>query len=314
MTLRKLSLWAMGFIALALCAFVAVGCAQEQPAAETVTVDNSDQIEKLVVGFDAEYPPYGYIGTDGKYTGIDLDLAQEVADRNGWEFEATPIDWDSKDAMLNQGDINCIWNGFTIEGREDDYTFSEPYMLNAQVIVVKADSDINGYMDLEGKTVITQADSAALEVLQGDMADVAATFAGGAPQQIGDYNSAFMQLESGAVDAVACDLSIAAYQMAANPDKYKQLDRELAAEHYGVGFKLGSQAIADTVSKTLYEMYKDGTVEKILEKYADDGVSIENWVLVADPTDGSATNADASEDAEMVDQQAVDEAEGANAE
>lgn len=230
----------------------------------------------LTVGFDQSYPPYGFVGDDGKYTGFDLDLAQAVCDKNGWSFEAMPIDWDAKDALLSQGNINCIWNGFTMEGREDDYTFSEPYMLNEQVIVVKKDSGITSLSDLAGKTVVTQADSAALDVLEGDKKDVADTFK--SLQTLPDYNNAFMQLESGMVDAVACDLSIAQYQIAAKPDAYQQLD-PLSSEHYAVGFKKGDDALAAKVTSTLKDMYNDGTVEKLIEKYADYGMSAENWVL-----------------------------------
>ena len=209
-------------------------------------------------------------------TGFDLDLAQEVANRNGWDIELSAIDWDTKDAQLNQGTINCIWNGFTMEGREDDYTFSEPYMLNEQVIVVKKDSGITSLSDLAGKTVVTQADSAALDVLEGDKKDVADTFK--SLQTLPDYNNAFMQLESGMVDAVACDLSIAQYQIAAKPDAYQQLD-PLSSEHYAVGFKKGDDALAAKVTSTLKDMYNDGTVEKLIEKYADYGMSAENWAL-----------------------------------
>lgn len=231
----------------------------------------------LIVGFDSSYPPYGYVGDDGEYTGFDLELAQEVASRNDWGVQLEPIDWDAKDTLLDSGAINCIWNGFTVEGREDDYTFSEPYMLNAQVVVVKAGSGISTFDDLSGKTVITQVDSAALDVLEGDQADLAATFT--SLETIGDYNTAFMQLESGAVDAVACDLSIAAYQLAANPDAYTQLDEQLSAEHYAVGFKKGDDATAATVTDTLRAMNEDGFVEQLCEKYADQGISYENWCL-----------------------------------
>ena len=106
---------------------------------------------KLIVGFDQSYPPYGFVGNDGNYTGFDLDLATEVANRNGWDIQLEAIDWDAKDTLLNSGAINCIWNGFTMEGREDDYTFTDPYMLNAQVVVVKSSSGIKSLDDLAGK-------------------------------------------------------------------------------------------------------------------------------------------------------------------
>ena len=238
--------------------------------------DSSDDISTLTVGFDQSYPPYGYVGDDGEFTGFDLDLAAEVAKRNGWDLELEPIDWDAKDTLLNSGAITCIWNGFTMENREDDYTFSAPYMLNKQVVVVRADSGISSLEDLAGKTVLTQVDSAAEAVLNGDKADLTATFA--SLDTIGDYNTAFMQLEAGAVDAVACDLSIAQYQLAGK-DIYVQLDEELSKENYAVGFKKGDQALADAVTATLKDMTDDGFIEQLCEKYAQDGISFENWQI-----------------------------------
>ncbi len=236
--------------------------------------------KKLIVGFDSAYPPYGYVGDDGSYTGFDLELAQETAKRNDWEIQLEPIDWDAKDTLMDSGAINCIWNGFTVEGREDSYTFSGNYMINAQVVVVKKGAGISDLAGLAGKNVITQTDSAAYEVLAGedaDKADVAATFA--SLETIGDYNTAFMQLESGAVDAVACDLSIAAYQLAAKPDAYEQISEELSSEHYAVGFKKGDDATAETVTETLKAMDSDGFVKELCDKYADQGISYSNWCL-----------------------------------
>lgn len=268
--------------ALALGAFALVGCSggsASSSASSSAGAEAEDFGEgfKLTVGFDNSYPPYGFIGEQGEYTGLDLDLAAAVAELNGWEFAAEPIDWDAKDALLEQGTINCIWNGFTMEGREDSYTFSDPYMLNEQVIVVKADSGINSLEDLAGKVVITQIDSAALDVLEGDQKALADTFA--KLDTISDYNNAFMQLQAGNVDAVACDLSIAAYQMAGNPDAYAQIETPLSSEHYAVGFKKGDDAMAKTVSDTLKAMYADGTVQQLCEKYAQYGLSFDNWIL-----------------------------------
>ena len=279
--MKKLTKIAAAAAALCLGAALLAGCSGSNDAADNAA-DNgaaaNPDATTLIVGLDNAYPPYGFIGDDGNLTGFDIDLATEVAARNGWNLELEAIDWDAKDALLNQGTINCIWNGFTMEGREDDYTFSEPYMLNEQVIVVKSDSGIADSAALAGKTVMTQVDSAALDVLEGDAADLAATFAGGAPQTISDYNNAFMQLESGMVDAVACDLSIANYQMSAKPDTYTIIDT-LSSEHYAVGFKQGDEDLAATVTETLKAMYEDGTVQELCDKYAEYGLSFDNWVL-----------------------------------
>ncbi|MBQ5588683.1 MAG: transporter substrate-binding domain-containing protein, partial [Anaerotignum sp.] len=145
---------------------VLTGCGGSEPAA-----DDSAEKTTFTVGFDAEYPPYGYRTEDGDYAGFDLDLAAEVCARQGWELVKQPIDWNAKDMELNSGAIDCIWNGFTMNGREDSYLFSEPYVDNSIVYVVNADSDIQTEADLAGKYVITQAGSSALAALQ-DKADV----------------------------------------------------------------------------------------------------------------------------------------------
>jgi polar amino acid transport system substrate-binding protein len=220
----------------------------------------------LIVGFDAEFPPYGYKDDSGNYTGFDLELAQEVCKRNNWTFVAQPIDWDAKDAELDSGSIDCIWNGFTIDGREIDYTWSNPYFDNKQIFVVRADSGINSIDDLKGKTVETQKDSSALAALSGDNKSIADTFA--QLNQVADYNTAFMDLESGACDAVAMDIGVAEYDISkSNSTDFIILNESITTEKYGIGFKLGNDALKDKVQATLDEMFKDGTVDKIAQKY-----------------------------------------------
>ena len=266
-----------GAAAAAVAAMGLAGCGGSKT--EQKPADSEVSLDTLIVGFDAEYPPYGFVADDGSYTGFDLDLAQAVCEMEGWEFKAEPIDWDAKDALLGAGTINCIWNGFTIEGREDKYSFTEPYMINAQVVVTKKGAGIAALADLKDKIVLTQKGSAALEVLQGDKKDVADTFK--ELQTIADYNNAFMQLESGAVDAVACDLSIAAFQMAAKPNTFTQIEETLSEEHYGVGFLLGDEgaALADKVTEDLRKLNDEGKVKELCEKYAEQGMAYENWVL-----------------------------------
>ena len=232
--------------------------------------DSANDDTTLIVGFDAEFPPYGYKADNGSYVGFDLDLAQEVCKRNNWTFKAQPIDWDAKDSELSSGAIDCIWNGFTINGREDDYTWSKPYIDNKQVIVVKSDSGINTLDDLKDKQVETQKDSSALAALEGDNKTIADNFKD--LVQIADYNTAFNDLESGACDAIAMDIGVAKYQVNKHGDAFKILDQEISSEQYGVGFKKGNDDLKDKVQATLDEMQKDGTVAKIAENYAEFGV------------------------------------------
>ncbi len=239
------------------------------PAAEEKAEEAAPATESttFTVGFDADFPPYGYVDDDGNYVGFDLDLAAEVCNRLGLEVVYQPIDWDSKDMELESGAIDCIWNGFTMsDERLDTYTWSEPYVDNSQVVVVSADSGIKSLADLAGKVVCVQADSSALEALSDDdHKDLTASFT--ELMQVPEYNTAFMNLESGAVDAIAMDVGVAKYQIESRNADFVILDEKLVSELYGVGFKLGNTELRDKVQGALDEMAADGTLLEIAKKW-----------------------------------------------
>lgn len=220
----------------------------------------------FIVGFDAEFPPYGYKDADGEYVGFDLSLAEEVCKRNNWKLVKQPIDWDSKDLELETGAIDCIWNGFTMTGNEEKYTWSSAYIDNSQVVIVKKNSSISKLTDLKGKIVIVQSASSALAAFQGKTATkenkaLAKTFA--KLQQVSNYNSAFMNLESGIADAICMDQGVAHYELASKKGDFTILSDHISKEQYGIGFKLGNTSLRDKVETTLQEMLKDGTFKKI---------------------------------------------------
>lgn len=218
----------------------------------------------LIVGFDQDFPPMGFMGDDGEYTGFDLELAQEAAKRLGLEYKPQPIAWDAKDMELESGNIDCIWNGFTMTGREDGYTWSEPYMENSQVFVVAGDSGIKSQADLAGKVVECQVDSSAEAALK-EVPDLTAAFA--QLLTTADYNTAFMDLEQGAVDAIAMDVVVAGYQISQRNADFVILEDSLAAEEYAIGFKKGNTELKDKVQGALEEMAADGTLKTISEKW-----------------------------------------------
>lgn len=244
--------------------------ASSESAEETTAESAGTEGGTLIVGFDQDFPPMGFLGDNGEYTGFDLELAQEVAKRLGLEYKAQPIAWDAKDMELESGNIDCIWNGFTITGREDDYTWTEPYMANTQVFVVRNDSGIEGKDGLAGKVVECQADSSAEAALKEDP-DLTSTF--GQLLTTADYNTAFMDLEQGAVDAIAMDVIVAGYQIQQRNADFTILDDSLSAEEYGVGFKKGNTELRDKVQATLEDMAKDGTMKEISEKWFGEDVT-----------------------------------------
>ena len=252
--------------------------------------------EEFTIGFDAEFPPYGYKSESGEYVGFDIDLAQEVCNRKGWTLKKQPIEWNSKDMELSSGSIDCIWNGFTMNGRESKYTWSTPYVDNSQVVIVKADSDIKELSDLSGKIVAVQADSSALAALTSDDATaenkkLAKSFA--ELQQVGDYNSAFMNLESGAVQAICMDIGVANYEIKSRGNKFKMLNDKLSTEKYAIGFQLGNTELRNEVQGALLEMLSDGTFEEIAKKWGlEESVCLSADDKYIDSTDTSTTNDD----------------------
>lgn len=259
-----------------------------------VSVYADAENKTLTVGFDAEYPPFGYKDDNGDYVGFDLDLAQEVCDNLGWELVKKPINWDSKDMELNSGSIDCIWNGFTINGREDDYTWSDAYLNNEQVMVVAADAGIETLADLEGKNVVVQAASAALDALNSDdNKELTESF--GSLTENPDYNTAFMNLDSGAADAIAVDIGVAKYQLGQREEgKYVILDEPIQSEQYGIGFAKGNDELKDTVWAEVLKLYEAGEVDKLAEQY-----EVADMLCIGGEDDAEdAQEADAAEDAE----------------
>lgn len=268
---KKLGVLLAGVIIVSL---LAAGCGnnkedkKEKPSAKTENIADKDT---LTVGFDAEYPPFGYMDEKGEYVGFDLECAQLVCDALGWKLEKKAINWDSKDMELNAGTIDCIWNGFSITpDREDAYTWSEAYVDNSQVMLVKADAGIEELDDLEGKNIVVQAASAALEALKSD--DCKTLTQGFASlTENPDYNTAFMNLESGAADAVAIDIGVAAYQMQQREkDKFVIVEEPFLTEQYAIGFKKGNKALKDKIQTELKKMVESGKFEEVAVKYGID--------------------------------------------
>lgn len=273
MVLKKIVSLAAG-LAVAF-SLTACGGASSQNAGAAGDNSTKSAGDKFVVGFDANFPPYGYKDEKtGEYTGFDLDLAAEVAKRNKWTLEKKPIDWDSKDMQLDSGSVDCLWNGFTMNGREDKYTWSKPYVDNSIVFVTRSADNLKDAAALAGKTVIVQADSSGLAALEDEAnKDLLASFK--TLNKVPDYNNAFMSLEAGAADAVAVDIGVANYQLETRQKGlFTIMEKPVQTEQYGVGFKLGNEALRDQVQATLDEMIADGKFMELAKKY-----SLENAVI-----------------------------------
>ena len=227
--------------------------------------DSTNTDDKFVVGFNDKFPPFGY-NNNGNYTGFDIELAKEVSKRNNWTFIPLPIiDWNTKELELNSEEIDCIWSEFTINGREDNYTWSKPYFNNTPVVIVKSNSSINSFKDLKDKPVEIELGTSVLKKIN-ENASLKGNF--NKITEVASYNEALVDLNSGLCDAVIVDYGIANYMVVEKHSDCKILNETLPDEQYGVGFKKGNTELRDQVQKTLDEMFKDGTVDKIAQNYS----------------------------------------------
>lgn len=249
--------------------FLTISAASAETMFDFFNSDDSDSTntdDKFIVGFNAQYPPFGYKNESGEFTGFDIELAKEVCKRNNWTFKAQPIiDWNTKQLELNGNEIDCIWSEFTINGREDEYTWSEPYFNNTPVVIVKSDSNMNSFDDLKGQPVEIQQGTSALKTIRNDTS-LNDTFSD--ITEVDTYDTAMMNLQSGVCKGVIADSGIANYIVVEKCPNCKILNESISQEKYGVGFKKGNTELRDQVQKTLDEMFKDGTVDKIAQNYS----------------------------------------------
>ena len=269
-------------LTLSMSAALLAGCGSQAPAASEDATDESAATASagsdgadaygsgyvFKQGFDLDYPPYSYIDDQGQTGGFDVEMAQAVCDYYGWQYEAVPFNWDAKDAELNAGSCDCIWSGFTMNGREDDYLWSKPYSDNTQMIMVKKDSGISTLADLAGKVVGVQTSTSAYDLLNDEEGQLSLKETFGSLEVYETYTIAFNDLKAGAIDAIAIDVTSGNYLMSSEED-YTFLEEALGSEQYGIGFRKEDQALCDKINAALDALAADGTVEKIAEKYPD---------------------------------------------
>jgi polar amino acid transport system substrate-binding protein len=219
----------------------------------------------FVLGLDDSFPPLGFRDDDNEIVGYDIDLAKEVAKRLGVQFKAQPIDWDAKEMELETGKIDCIWNGFTItDDRRKALSFTEAYLNNDQVLVVREDSGITSLAGMTGKIVGIQSGSSAQEAV-----DDNAAFASSISKIImfKDNITALNDLDIGGLDGVVMDSVVANYSIAQTKKPFRVINESLANEGYGIGFRKNEPELRDAVWAILKEMQADGTVTAISQKW-----------------------------------------------
>ena len=240
------------------CAFVCGGCLPQSSAGKRAG-------DAFVVGFECGYVPYGYFDASAAaYRGYDLDLAQEVARRNNWRLELKPIDWSMKEALLNSGVIDCIWNGFKMDGRENQFEWSKPYLADACVVVPRTGLVVRAKADLAGRRIAVQSTTPNYGFLQpgGKWASIGT--AAGSIVPVNDFVLLIAELrEKNRCDAIITDYLAIQYWAHSHAAPFSNSAFVLARTQNAIAFKRGNRALRRQVQAALDAMVKDGTFDKI---------------------------------------------------
>ena len=246
----------------------ATGSNTESSSAPNAASGNYGEGYEFKHGFDLDYRPYSYIDDNGSNTGFDVEMAQAVCNYYGWKYTAVPFNWDAKDAELNAKSCDCIWSGFTVNGRENDYLWSKPYSDNTQMIMVKKGSNISKLTDLAGKKVGVQNATSAYDLLNAEDGKKALKDTFASLEVFDTYTIAINDLKAGAVDALAIDATRAS-EAIGKDSELVCLDEALGSEQYAIGFRKDDKELCDKINAALDALTKDGTVAKIADKYPD---------------------------------------------
>lgn len=220
---------------------------------------------EIVVGLDIAFPPMGFQDESNEIVGFDVDLAKAVGEILGVKVSLRPIDWKVKELELKSGKVDLLWNGYTItDERKKEVLFSDPYLENKQIIIVKNDSAINAKADITSGKVGLQTGSTAEDAIQ---ADEIYDQIKDSLMMYDDNNTAMMDLDAGRISSVVVDEVVGKYYLSQNEGKYRILDEDFGDELYGVGFRLEDKALRDAVQEAINTLKTNGEGAKISEKW-----------------------------------------------
>ncbi len=234
--------------------FFIVGCAKDN--------NIEGNLKEIVVGSD-EFLPYFSMKENGEFEGIDVAIATNAFNRLGYQPIFKQIDWSLKDEYLNNGEVECLWGSFSMNGRLDKYQWAGPYLKSREVIVVRKDSEINNISDLANKRIAVQATSKPDEIFSINNLNIADLYT------FEDINLVFAALRKGYVDAIASHEVVILENLKYETADYKILDEALLETSLGVAFSLNfsNKELITNLDLALKQMITDGTIEKILSDY-----------------------------------------------
>ena len=242
------------------------GCGEKKEKAA------DSELPELVIGMDY-FEPYSYQTSDGEYKGVDVELAEEALQRLGYQPKFENIVWEDKDELLADGTIDCLWSSYSMNGREDKYQWAGPYLYSRQMVVVKAESEIQTLQDLKGKRVAVQATTKAEDLFLHNIASDLPQM-----EQVNCFsttNELYAALRKNYVDAIAGHEAMLGSLVQDGNGIYRMLEESPYKSELGIAFKKEThEELAADLTETLKEMQDEGVTKEIVTKYGLDADKI----------------------------------------
>lgn len=266
-------------LALSLCVCLLAACGGTTSTNTTTNdADKAADTEaggELIMATNAAFPPFEFTtsnGLVGEYDGIDVAIAQKIAEKAGKTLKVSDMEFDGIIAAVSTGKVDMGIAGMTItEERKNNVDFSDPYYVAEQVIVVPEDSDIASAEDLKndkkvGVVIGYTADTIVTEDLALDEANIVRANRG---------IDVVQDVKNGRLDAVVID-SYTGIKLAESTGlKVVEDEEAFAAEEYAIAVKKGNSELLETINATLAEMKENGEIEELAAKYNDTAVEEE---------------------------------------
>lgn len=232
------------------------GCISQSASA----MGNDFDYDSLIIG-GREYAPFFYVNENGEYAGIDIEIAKEACRRMGYTPKFVRIDWDEKDELLKNGDIDCIWSCFGMSGDYGTYLWAGPYMDSTQSVMVRQELDAKRMEDISGLKVAVQSGEKAEEYFLDNNQN-------GEVMSFATLEYAFAAFVNGDADAVAGHRESLVENAKANICEVKILSDNICKTALGVAFDTnGNRVFVKALDEVLESMQEDGTIENILKDY-----------------------------------------------
>lgn len=257
------------------------GCdlSAKKKAASTDQWDSYVKKGEITIGFDNTFVPMWFEDRDGTYTGFDVDLANAVFKEYGIKVNWQPIDWDMKETELNNGTIDLIWNGYSMtKEREEKVRFTNPYMINKQVLVTKKSSGITDFADMKGKTLGVQSGSSGYDAFLASPKVLKDIVAGKDATQYETLTQALIDLKNNRIDGLLIDEVYANYYLKQEGelDRYNIIPSAFTGEDFAVGARKADKTLVEKINQGFKTLYQKGIFQKISQKWFGEDVATQS--------------------------------------